>query len=253
MPGVYRSSIHCFNSIVKYEGISGLFKGVWSPTFAQFIMGSLCFAGNEITKSILEPGLQRGEACSVRNGYLSGCMGGLAQSIVLVPTDLIKCKMQMNHIGATTAAVDGRSLPSYNSSWDCVIQTVRSDGIRGLFRGFGVTCIREIPSYGVYFLSYSSLVDALTPKATEPTTATILMAGGAAGSLSWLCIYPVDVIKTNLQIYASNVTTTSTTTIGTATEKIPTTMMSMGKYLMRKHGLTVFAQGLGISNVITCL
>lgn len=37
-------------------------------------------------------------------------------------------------------------------------------------------------------------------QSSPPTTSTLLLAGGIAGAMGWLCSYPADVIKTRIQI-----------------------------------------------------
>jgi solute carrier family 25 carnitine/acylcarnitine transporter 20/29 len=237
MPDKYHSAYGCFKSILANEGVSGFFKGVWAPTYAQFVMGALAFAGNEFTKKFLEPDLKPGESCGAFNGYISGCAGGLAQSIVLVPTDLVKCKMQVNNVDVHASKSTVASGNAYKGSLDCIVQTLRSEGVRGLYRGFIVTCCREVPSYGVYFLSYDKLNDYMTEKLKFQSTISVVIAGGVAGSLSWLSVYPVDVIKTNLQIQPSGVQFPG--------GKAPTTMLSMASYLLQQHGPKIFTRGLG--------
>ena len=47
-----------------------------------------------------------------------------------------------------------------------------------------------------------------------------------------MCVYPVDVIKTNLQLHSGG-------------EGGPTGMVSMTRYLYQKNGLGAFSKGLG--------
>ncbi|XP_053214689.1 mitochondrial basic amino acids transporter-like isoform X2 [Panonychus citri] len=68
--------------------------------------------------------------------------------------------------------------------------------IRGLYRGMIPTLLRDAPAFGIYFSSFQYLIDR-NPEETSETK--LLMAGGLAGALSWLFIYPIDVIKTKIQ------------------------------------------------------
>lgn len=67
--------------------------------------------------------------------------------------------------------------------------------MRGVFRGLGPTVLREVPSFGTYFLTY----ELLTRSEGPVSTGTMLLAGGFAGMASWLVSYPVDVLKTRVQ------------------------------------------------------
>lgn len=37
---------------------------------------------------------------------------------------------------------------------DCGVRTVRAQGPLGIYRGLGITLLRDCPSYGLYFSKY---------------------------------------------------------------------------------------------------
>ena len=102
----------------------------------------------------------------------------------------------------------------FSSPVGCVREIVRTDGWGGLMtRGLGPTLLREVPAYGFYFLAYESTKDALlallqqqqNPAAAAATAAAWwvpMLGGAAAGVASWVPVYPVDVVKTNVQVSA---------------------------------------------------
>jgi len=63
-----------------------------------------------------------------------------------------------------------------------------------LGRGFGITVLREVPAFGIYFGSYEVMI-----RNFGESTPVVLMAGGMAGIFSWIFTYPQDVIKSRLQ------------------------------------------------------
>eukprot|EP00897_Mesotaenium_endlicherianum_P009939 jgi/Mesen1/8974/ME000056S08375 len=79
---------------------------------------------------------------------------------------------------------------------------LQREGVRGLYRGLGVTVLRDAPSHGVYFATYEWMREMLHPgcrgSGNEGMT-TMLVAGGTAGAASWLGCYPIDVCKSRLQ------------------------------------------------------
>jgi solute carrier family 25 carnitine/acylcarnitine transporter 20/29 len=74
-------------------------------------------------------------------------------------------------------------------------------GLRGLYKGLGVTLMRETPGYGAYFASYTLLTHWLLPNVQDhdQASAALLFSGGFAGIMGWLVTYPADVVKTRLQ------------------------------------------------------
>lgn len=73
--------------------------------------------------------------------YLAGCIGGTPSLIAYVPVELIKVRAQVNN---------GANL-KYREE---IPKILKKEGVRGLYRGFFPLFMREVPTFGVYFLSY---------------------------------------------------------------------------------------------------
>ena len=90
----------------------------------------------------------------------------------------------------------------YTNTVDCIIKIYKyENGFRGLFRGLNATFWREVPSFGVYFSSYYYLCErtGAINKAGETKFFRLLFCGGMCGISSWVCTYPLDVVKTRIQ------------------------------------------------------
>ncbi len=78
----------------------------------------------------------------------------------------------------------------------------QEQGIKGFYRGFVPQFWRDVPTFGIYFLSYNLFQKLLridpTLKITQQNVwylAKKMTAGGLAGALTWFFAYPFDVIK----------------------------------------------------------
>ncbi|RYG67400.1 MC/SLC25 family protein, partial [archaeon] len=178
------------------------------------------FYGESTAMRALQPELKEGEVGTPLNTYVAGCAGGILQCLVLVPSDVVKCSMQANSLQPEANGSTGNAL---QQTLQCCTQIYRAEGLRGFYRGFGITALREAPSIGLYFFAYKFAREALTKLQglEAPSTSAIMLAGGFAGALSWSVIYPFDVIKTNMQISGSSgsaaeANSTSRTSISTA-------------------------------------
>ncbi|RZC43036.1 Mito carr domain containing protein [Asbolus verrucosus] len=116
--------------------------------------------------------------------FMAGVTAGLFQSFLCSPMELAKSRLQVS---------DGTKGPL-----DCLKQIYLQEGTKGIFRGLGSTIVREIPAFGSYFLTYEWLTR--TEDGRPVSTLTMLAAGGIAGTISWVIVYPVDVIKSRMQI-----------------------------------------------------
>ncbi|KAJ8967474.1 hypothetical protein NQ314_002788 [Rhamnusium bicolor] len=81
---------------------------------------------------------------------------------------------------------------------DCLREIYVNDGIKGVFKGCGVTIGREVPAFGVYFFTYELLTRS--ENNVPISTWNMILAGGLAGVASWIAIYPIDVIKSKMQV-----------------------------------------------------
>ena len=94
----------------------------------------------------------------------------------------------------------------YSGPWDALKKIYKREGLlRGMGRGYWVTCVRDVPAFATYFGTYDFLCrSAMRWKGVEHidqlNPVTICIAGGAGGVISWLTTYPVDVVKSRFQI-----------------------------------------------------
>lgn len=119
--------------------------------------------------------------------FAAGCLGGCAGVIVGHPFDTIKVRLQTQ---------DGSS-PKYRGSYDCFKTIVRTESVRGLYRGVtspmaGVSFINAI-AFGVY-----GNVQRLL--GTPDSTVSHFVSGAAAGAVQSLVGSPIELAKTRLQV-----------------------------------------------------
>ncbi|KAL2927998.1 Mitochondrial arginine transporter BAC2 [Bienertia sinuspersici] len=160
------SAISIFRRIVSTEGPSALYRGMGAP------LASVTF-----------------------QVALGGVGTGALQSLILSPVELLKIRLQLKqtpHLGSTT-----------EKGPTTLAKTIlKTEGLRGLYRGLTITVLRDAPAHGLYFWTYEYVREMLHPgcrKTGQETLTTMLVAGGLAGVASWVSCYPLDVIKTRLQ------------------------------------------------------
>eukprot|EP00953_Heterococcus_sp_UTEX-ZZ885_P019691 10991-Heterococcus_DN1.PRE.3 len=130
----------------------------------------------------------KGEKLTIPQYYLAGSLAAIPISVVESPVDLFKIQLQ---------AQVGKG--KYNGVVDCAKQVYATQGVGGLYQGFGASLLRNIPCFGAYFFSFEATKAALTPVGAEPTLGTCFVAGGAAGFGFWGLWYPLETIKTRIQ------------------------------------------------------
>ena len=90
----------------------------------------------------------------IKQHFYAGGVAGLAQTMVCCPTELIKCRMQIQNMKTDPTAV------KYNNVVDAAVKIVKAEGPWALMNGFGSTVAREVPSFATVGLKLESwLID----------------------------------------------------------------------------------------------
>uniref|UniRef100_A0A915D7V5 Cilia- and flagella-associated protein 36 n=1 Tax=Ditylenchus dipsaci TaxID=166011 RepID=A0A915D7V5_9BILA len=88
-----------------------------------------------------------------------------------------------------------------SSPYQCFKNIIRQHGYKSLTRGLLATQLRDTTGIGIYFASYEYMARKMSKdgQMESLTSVQLLLAGGMAGTFSWMFNYPVDVIKTRFQ------------------------------------------------------
>ncbi|XP_058840127.1 mitochondrial basic amino acids transporter [Topomyia yanbarensis] len=179
---LYKGTLDCFRKIIAKETVRGLYRGMSSPMAGVAVVNAIVFGvyGN-VQRRTSDPD-------SLYSHFLAGSAAGLAQSFICSPMELVKTRLQLQD-----------NLPKgafrFNGPIDCLRHIHKKGGFRGVFRGLGITAARDMPGFSSYFVSYELMVRTTN----DPSPFCILMAGGLAGTISWLFSFPIDVVKSRLQ------------------------------------------------------
>lgn len=174
----------------------GLYKGLLPPLAGFAAMNAVTFGvqGNVYRKLV---------PCT-KNLFLSGVIAGLVQSSLVCPIELVKTRMQLQGQGETYKHLirNKNEMLKYSNSVDCIRKIYRTGGIRACYCGMIPTLAREGPSVGLYIALYHELCKFFSknPKDLHQLgVGYLLLAGGLAGSCSWIVTYPIDVVKSRMQ------------------------------------------------------
>lgn len=198
----YRNALHCTTRILSTEGVKGLYRGASSSFIGIALESSLFFGIYSQTKQLLQGESQ----CSKPQFHViipSGAFVGAIISLVLGPSELVKCRMQVQ--GKDSAL---SSYTRYNGPLDCALKTIKNEGIKGMFRGGLTTLLRESIGNAVFFTTYESSRYYMHSKLNhaEGQASKLLqdvgigiITGGISGMAFWATVLPLDVAKTVIQ------------------------------------------------------
>ena len=129
--------------VMKDAGLKGLFKGL-VPTMGREIPGNaIMFGVYEAVKQYMAGGP---DTSNLGQGslILAGGVAGGALWLTVYPTDVVKSVIQ----------VDDYKKPRYSGSIDALKKIVASEGVKGLYKGFGPAMARSVPANAATFVAY---------------------------------------------------------------------------------------------------
>ncbi|PSS10223.1 Mitochondrial arginine transporter like [Actinidia chinensis var. chinensis] len=192
----YRSGL-CY----LYFLVKGLYRGATFSFLGVAFESSLLFGIYSQTKQSLEGGLQSGKP-QPSVIIPSAAFGGVVISFVLCSSELVKCRMQVQ---GTDSFVPKSS--RYDSPLDCALETVKHEGVTGIFRGGFTTLLRESIGNAVFFSTYEyvryymnlQMKDASSNQSNLMDVGVGIVSGGLSGIAFWSAVLPLDVAKTIIQ------------------------------------------------------
>ncbi|KAF5732255.1 Mitochondrial substrate carrier family protein isoform 1 [Tripterygium wilfordii] len=119
--------------------------------------------------------------------FIAGGIAGAASRTATAPLDRLKVVLQVQTGRADIA-------PAIKKIW-------KEDGLLGFFRGNGLNVVKVAPESAIKFYAYEMLKNVIAESSGgDIGAAGRLFAGGIAGAIAQTAIYPLDLVKTRLQI-----------------------------------------------------
>jgi solute carrier family 25 carnitine/acylcarnitine transporter 20/29 len=153
--------VHIQDGLHPPKTFRGLYRGLPIQMIGACTEKSIVFGTYGNIRRVME---ERGASNDI-SIVTAGALSGLVGSLIITPMDRFKILMQ----------------------------TGRKITMKGLYNGFGATLTRDVPGYTIYFLIYNKLYNP------SHGLGGSFLAGCASGALSWVFIYPQDLVKTRIQ------------------------------------------------------
>lgn len=185
-----------FKGMVSNFGVQSLWRGSSAMIGAVPIQNALLMSGYGAGKRWSDSTNESSEDSKkdvLLGVFVGGCTGGVLQSFVMSPVELIKVSQQVAGKSVTSATASvARGLFSPSGAW----------------RGLGATLLRDGIPHGVWFVAYEVAKTKMTlfrensngvKSPTQDNIAIPMLSGAFAATVAWLVGYPFDLIKTRIQ------------------------------------------------------
>lgn len=162
---------------------------------------------------------------------LASTMGASVVATTVTPLDVVKIRLQ-THVCAVATGGACQDPLHVEGSVDAMRKIVRTDGIRGLWRGLNVTLLLAIPTTGLYFTLYEALRERLARTEIDLSpAASAVICGAAARIASTTASSPLELARTTLQA-------------GGAAHGTQATVASVLRDVRQAHGVRAWWRGL---------
>jgi len=223
----YRGPVDCFGRVLREEGVLALWRGNAANCLRYFPTQALNFMFKERIKTVFK--MKQSDAAATKLGknvMAGGCAGTLSLCFVY-SLDYARTRLanDVKSVKKGGAAAERQ----YSGLFDVYKQTLKTDGVAGLYRGFVISAVGIFVYRGFYF----GLYDTIRPMMPEGCGALTSFAVGYAVTVSsGLASYPIDTIRRRMMM--------------TSGQKVKYNgSLDCARQILRSEGIPSFFKGAG--------
>ncbi|KAI1911092.1 ADP/ATP carrier protein [Ophidiomyces ophidiicola] len=193
----YNGIVDCFRRTAQSEGVVSLWRGNTANVIRYFPTQALNFAFRDTYKAMFAFKKER-------DGYAKWMMGNLASGGAAGATSLLF--VYSLDYARTRLANDAKSAKKgggdrqFNGLVDVYKKTLASDGIAGLYRGFGPSVLGIVVYRGLYFGMYDSIKPVLLVGPLEGNFLASFLLGWTVTTGAGIASYPLDTIRRRMMM-----------------------------------------------------
>uniref|UniRef100_A0A8C5LUN9 Mitochondrial ornithine transporter 1 n=1 Tax=Leptobrachium leishanense TaxID=445787 RepID=A0A8C5LUN9_9ANUR len=201
-PQMYRGLTDCAVKTYTQFGLRGFYKGTSPALLSNVAENSVLFMSYGFCQRIVRTvaGLDKNTKLSDLQNASAGSLASVFATLVICPTELVKCRLQAMH----ELQLSGKISQGENTVWSVMKGIVHRRGALGFYQGLASTICREMPGYffffGGYELSRSFFAASGGKSKEELGPVAVVVSGGIGGVSLWLAVFPVDCIKSRIQV-----------------------------------------------------
>ncbi|GMY15474.1 ADP,ATP carrier protein ER-ANT1 [Fagus crenata] len=186
----------CFRRVLREEGLLSFWRGNQANVIRYFPTQAFNFAFKGYFKSIF--GFSK-----EKDGYIkwfagnvaSGSAAGATTSLFLYHLDYARTRLGTD---ASVCHVNGQR--QFKGLLDVYSKTFSSDGIIGLYRGFGASIMGITLYRGMYFGLYDTMKPIVLVGPFEGNFFASFLLGWSITTVSGVCAYPFDTLRRRMMM-----------------------------------------------------
>jgi solute carrier family 25 (adenine nucleotide translocator) protein 4/5/6/31 len=190
----YKGIIDCFVRIPKEQGFVSLWRGNMANVIRYFPTQALNFAFKDVYKKMFMEGVDKKTQFwrYFAGNLASGGAAGATSLCFVYPLDFARTRLAAD-VGKGAAEREFKGLV------DCISKTVKSDGVVGLYRGFGVS----VQGIIIYRAAYFGFFDTAKGMLPDPKNTPFLISWAIAQfvtTFAGIMSYPFDTVRRRMMM-----------------------------------------------------
>uniref|UniRef100_A0A7E4VRD2 Mitochondrial thiamine pyrophosphate carrier n=1 Tax=Panagrellus redivivus TaxID=6233 RepID=A0A7E4VRD2_PANRE len=188
--GKYTGLFQSIRLIIKEEGVTAFWKGHIPAQGLSAVYGLVQFTTFEFMSRELSiiPGLKDYRKST---DFAAGAVAGCAAMTAAMPLDVIRTRL--------VAQGEPRV---YRNMFHAITKIWKYEKIPGYFRGIVPSLAQIAPFTGLQFLIYNYISKIWNQYFMQYESTGALVSGAAAGTISKMILYPLDLVRHRLQVNA---------------------------------------------------
>ncbi|KAK0647677.1 hypothetical protein DIS24_g7531 [Lasiodiplodia hormozganensis] len=192
----YNGIMDCFRRTTASEGVVSLWRGNTANVIRYFPTQALNFAFRDTYKSMFAFKKER-------DGYAKWMMGNLASGGAAGATSLLfvySLDYARTRLANDAKSAKGGGDRQFNGLVDVYKKTLASDGIAGLYRGFGPSVAGIVVYRGLYFGMYDSIKPVVLVGPLEGNFLASFLLGWTVTTGAGIASYPLDTVRRRMMM-----------------------------------------------------
>ncbi|KAJ5487298.1 mitochondrial ADP/ATP carrier [Penicillium desertorum] len=192
----YNGITDCFRRTAAAEGVVSLWRGNTANVIRYFPTQALNFAFRDTYKSMFAYKKDR-------DGYAKWMMGNLASGGAAGATSLLfvySLDYARTRLANDAKSSKGTGERQFNGLIDVYRKTLATDGIAGLYRGFGPSVLGIVVYRGLYFGMYDSIKPVLLVGPLEGSFLASFLLGWTVTTGAGVASYPLDTVRRRMMM-----------------------------------------------------
>ncbi|RZF48107.1 hypothetical protein LSTR_LSTR002173 [Laodelphax striatellus] len=173
----------------KSGGFKGIYKGLGPVVVGSAPSAGAFFASYNLIKDTMYPIIP--QVLAPASHVVCASISEVVACTIKVPMEVVKQRRQ---------AIRGAGHPI-----KILTKAIKQEGLKGLYRGFGSTIIRDVPFSAIQFPIWEALkTEWRNSKGSEISSGEVAVCGALAGGIAGAATTPLDVAKTRIMLADSH-------------------------------------------------